>query len=84
MTLSSGDVHHETGLHYIVSWSMDSGTEAYSQMPVEDHSMNSVNGESLMVSDLRLNEIVVAAAAADAAAVAIGHSWPEAAAEARG
>lgn len=74
MTLSSGDVHHETGLHYIVSWSMDSGTEAYSQMPVEDHSMNSVNGNSLRVSGLKLNEIAAGGVAAVAAAVTIGHS----------
>lgn len=72
MTLSSGDVHHETGLHYIVSWSMNSDTEAYSQRPVKDHSMNFENGESLRVSGLRLNEADTAAAAA--AAVAIGYS----------
>lgn len=74
MTLSSGDVHHETGLHCIVSCSMNSDTEAYSQMPVEDHSMNFENGNSLRVSGLKLNEIVAGGVAAAAAAVAIGHS----------
>lgn len=59
MTLCSG-VHRETDLRYIVSLSMNSGTEAYSQVPVKDHSMSSVNGESPRVSGLRLNETAVA------------------------